>query len=127
MEDFQNPPLFPFHAWLLQPIYCKTVQRVPRSEDPSHFLFALGKVAHSQNDLGRAFKFYFIHISPSCLVYALKGRCLFFCVQKYPFPSPVTTLWLGGVHCLEQDGSAQCGVFSAVHKLSPLELTVAHW
>ena len=49
--SFQNTPLFPFHAWLGQPIYCRTVQRVPRSEDPSHLLFALGKVAQSQNNL----------------------------------------------------------------------------
>ena len=49
--SFQNTPLFPFHAWLGQPIYCRTVQRVPRSEDPSHLLFALRKVAQSQNNL----------------------------------------------------------------------------
>lgn len=89
--SFQNTPLFPFHAWLGQPIYCRTVQRVPRSEDPSHLLFALGKVAQSQNNLqpfggedkmwdvfwkNYSGHFSWSHDTPS------ERWCLFFRVQK---------------------------------------------
>ena len=49
--SFQNTPLFPFHAWLGEPIYCKMVQRVPRSEDPSHFLFCCWKIGSLAKNL----------------------------------------------------------------------------